>query len=63
VHEDEARIGRIEVLLCICRRYWPDEEDPWSQGIITDYRDWSDEHCIVYKINTPSESYEWFRLK
>ncbi|KAK9914957.1 hypothetical protein WJX75_002902 [Coccomyxa subellipsoidea] len=44
-------------------RSWPEEANPWSEGIITDYRDWSDEHCIVYKINTPEESYEWFRLR
>ncbi|CAL8468299.1 g7839 [Coccomyxa elongata] len=44
-------------------RYWPEEAKAWSEGIITDYRDWSDEHCIVYNINTPEESYEWFRIR
>ncbi|EIE19317.1 hypothetical protein COCSUDRAFT_48907 [Coccomyxa subellipsoidea C-169] len=44
-------------------RSWPEEANPWSEGIITDYKEHSDEHCIVYKINTPEESYEWFRLR
>jgi hypothetical protein len=49
--------------LCLHRRYWPNEEEQWAEGLITDYREWSDEHCIVYNINTPRESYEWFRIR
>lgn len=51
------------VIILVSRRYWPNEEEQWAEGIITDYRDWSDEHCIVYNINTPRESYEWFRIR
>ena len=39
------------------------EENPWPEGIISDYREETDEHCIVYNINTPQESYEWFRIR
>ena len=39
------------------------EENPWPEGIISDYREETDEHCIVYNINTQQESYEWFRIR
>jgi len=42
------------------RRLW--EGDGWYTAMISDYRVDSDEHCIVYDINTPEESYEWVRL-
>lgn len=45
------------------RRYWPQEDNPWAEGLITDYREDTEEHCIVYNINTPDEAFEWFRIK
>ena len=45
------------------RRYWPLEDNPWAEGLITDYREDTEEHCIVYNINTPDEAFEWFRIK
>lgn len=47
----------------LTRRHWPMEEEPWALGVITDYREPEDEHCIVYHINTDLESYEWFRIR
>ncbi|CAK0779853.1 hypothetical protein CVIRNUC_004871 [Coccomyxa viridis] len=44
-------------------RYWPLEENPWAEGLITDYREDTEEHCIVYNISTPDEAFEWFRIK
>lgn len=39
------------------------EENPWAEGLITDYREDAEEHCIVYNINAPDEAFEWFRIK
>ena len=45
------------------RRYWPEEERQWVEGLITDYRADADEHAITYEINTPRESFEWFSIR
>ena len=45
------------------RRYWPEEERQWVEGLITDYRAEADEHAITYEINTPRESFEWFSIR
>ncbi len=52
-----------QLLWDVCRRFWPEEEVQWAEGIITDYREDTEEHCIVYKINTPEEAYEFYRIK
>jgi hypothetical protein len=51
------------MLAALFRRHWPLEENPWAEGLITDYRDDTEEHCIVYNINMPDEAFEWFRIK
>ena len=60
---DILELSGMQVRPAHRRRYWPMEENPWPEGIISDYREETDEHCIVYNINTPQESYEWFRIR
>jgi len=38
-------------------------QDSWYEGVITDYRPETDEHCVTYNLNTPDEEYEWTDLK
>eukprot|EP00887_Chlorella_sp_A99_P000334 scaffold13.g334.t1 len=42
-------------------RNWP-AQGGWFEGVISDYRTATGEHCIIYDIGKPSESYEWFRV-
>lgn len=43
------------------QRYWPG--DGWYDGVITDYKNESEEHCIVYDIGRETESYEWYDVQ
>jgi hypothetical protein len=42
------------------RRYWPEEGNKWVLGIITDYNADTNEHTIIYDINSGHETWEHF---
>ena len=44
--------------MCVCRRHWPNEQMERAKGTITDFKPSTNEHTVVYDINTPDESYE-----
>ncbi|KAK9829990.1 hypothetical protein WJX72_009073 [[Myrmecia] bisecta] len=44
-------------------RYWPEEEEQWALGVVTDYNLVTEEHAITYRMNEVDEQYEWVRLR
>jgi hypothetical protein len=43
------------------KRYWP-EEGGWFEAVITNYNPENGEHCMMYDMGTPNETYAWERL-
>jgi len=44
------------------QRYWP-QDGGWVQGAISDFNAVTGEHCIVYDMGTPDESWEWYNIR
>mmetsp|Transcript_11291 Transcript_11291/g.28591 ORF Transcript_11291/g.28591 Transcript_11291/m.28591 type:complete len:175 (-) Transcript_11291:108-632(-) len=44
------------------QRYWPDDGG-WVQGAISDFNAANGEHCIVYDLGKPEESWEWYNVR
>ena len=44
------------------QRYWP-SDGGWVPGAISDYNAVTGEHCIVYDLGTPDESWEWYNIR
>eukprot|EP00212_Chloropicon_laureae_P003337 CAMPEP_0197486886 /NCGR_PEP_ID=MMETSP1311-20131121/1861_1 /TAXON_ID=464262 /ORGANISM="Genus nov. species nov., Strain RCC856" /LENGTH=234 /DNA_ID=CAMNT_0043030225 /DNA_START=102 /DNA_END=806 /DNA_ORIENTATION=+ len=44
------------------QRYWP-EDGGWVSGAISDFNAITGEHCIVYDMGTPDESWEWYNVR
>ncbi|KAL4422602.1 hypothetical protein ABPG75_008799 [Micractinium tetrahymenae] len=49
-------VGRVVL------RNWP-RDGGWFSGIVSDYRPETGEHCIIYDMGKPSESFEWFKIR
>ena len=43
------------------KRYWP-EEGGWFEAVITNFDPVKGEHCMMYDMGTPNETYAWERL-
>lgn len=43
-------------------RYWP-QDGGWVSGAISDFNAVTGEHCIVYDLGTPDESWEWYNIR
>ena len=44
------------------QRYWP-QDGGWVSGAISDFNAVTGEHCIVYDLGTPDESWEWYNIR
>jgi hypothetical protein len=53
-----------QLILCLYtrRRHWPNEQVQWAKGSITDFKPSTNQHTIVYDIDTADESYEEVNL-
>jgi hypothetical protein len=43
-------------------RFWP-QDGGWVSGAISDFNAVTGEHCIVYDLGTPDESWEWYNIR
>ncbi|PSC69990.1 EMSY-LIKE 3 [Micractinium conductrix] len=48
-------VGRVVL------RNWP-HDGGFFRGVVSDYRSATQEHCIIYDMGKPTESYEWYSI-